>query len=308
MGSLVGIVTLAFAGIDGPLSADTKPCHNCKVSSNTSATFTVAAASDLSIQCEAFDCQEFCLQTNMMLASEHRLKCARFCCRYLVHSTKQFGPFCCGQCWGRETGILHGRSSHGDLSERQIAADSVPSATHGPSTYEIQMMHQVQENKDLHTHLCWNQMHSVQNRDQVCATWQGNVFSEDQPPKSAQLGSADATTSWSSSQDVTSTKSSSSSSHVPPCFNLVQICTAYQFRNLLHLQLHPCFHCTGTPTARLDQWPQPSPPKAKAVWTPDQNLHVLHMSSATSTKPSFVRDLTGTNMEGDHLATTCPDD
>merc|ERR1719510_2780623 len=47
--------------------------------------------------------------TALTLQPVQELKCANPTCFYLVHSSPEAGPFCCGRCWCRFTKVMKGR-------------------------------------------------------------------------------------------------------------------------------------------------------------------------------------------------------
>jgi len=84
--------------------------------------------------------EERALCPSTLIGSLVPIKCASPNCKYLVHSRRDYGQFCCGTCWCRHTGIAHGRSAHGDTCERREACYDTPSATYEPSPNEMELI------------------------------------------------------------------------------------------------------------------------------------------------------------------------
>lgn len=72
-------------------------------------------------------------------------RCANPNCYYLVHSVdREMGPFCCGRCWCRFTGVMKGRTAHGEFCEKRLPTyDDVPKATYTPSARDLEIINEV---------------------------------------------------------------------------------------------------------------------------------------------------------------------
>jgi len=97
------------------------------------------------------------------LQQQVRLRCARPNCQYLVHSTNDFGQFCCGTCWCRHTGIGRGGSAHSEFCEQQEASYGSPAATYDPNLNELELIHRTRTQQHSSMTSSWAQCAQCQD-------------------------------------------------------------------------------------------------------------------------------------------------
>lgn len=75
----------------------------------------------------------------------HEVRCANPNCHYLVHSSGEFGVFCCGMCWCRHTRVMKGRSAHGEFCERIPASHRAQQTVYVPTAEDMAVIHEAHE-------------------------------------------------------------------------------------------------------------------------------------------------------------------
>jgi len=165
-------------------------------------------------------------------SQQQRLRCARPNCRLLVHSTNEFGKFCCGSCWCRHIGIGHWHSAHSEFCERHDAGFDTPAATHELSPTELELIHRNRSQQHRSMAKSWMQFRNGHNA--ISNEWRHGA-------------------AWTSAE-----------TNFPGTEQVSQTLTSSEQPQLLKL---PEIASTAQLQAQVAPWPPPPPPTSPSVPT-----------------------------------------